>query len=164
MTAPRALFLANRLPVRRHVQTMDIGTDVLLGGVGAVVLLALYALYLRSRAARWKRRSRALEESVGEERRDAVERSRAVLKGQVGEQFAPMLGGFPYHPSDARFVGSPIDYVVFDGYTAVKDGDGGDLRVVLLDVKTGGARLSREQRRIRRAVERGDVEWRTVEL
>lgn len=138
--------------------------DVLLGVAGVVALLVLYALYLRSRVGAWKRRSRELEESVDEERRDAVERSRAVLKGQVGEQFAPFLTGFPYQPSDARFVGAPVDYVVFDGYTAVKDGDGGDLSVVLLDVKTGDARLSREQKRIRRAVKRGNVEWRTVEL
>ena len=43
--------------------------------------------------------------------------SRAVLKGKMAEQFAPILPEFQYLPSDAKFLGDPVDYVVFDGYT-----------------------------------------------
>ncbi len=44
---------------------------------------------------------------------------------------------FQYLPSDAKFLGDPIDYVVFDGYTDFRDGDGTaeDIEVVLIDIK-----------------------------
>ena len=44
---------------------------------------------------------------VEEERADAVDASRAVLKGKIAEQIAPLLPGFlaKYNPADARFIG-----------------------------------------------------------
>ena len=48
-------------------------------------------------------------------RRDAVNRSRAVTVGKVTEHIAPYLPDFGYNPKDARFIGSPVDFVVFDG-------------------------------------------------
>jgi hypothetical protein len=70
-------------------------------------------------------------------RQDAVERSQAVTVGKVFEQLVPYLLGFPFNPRDARFVGSPVDFVVFDGLS-----DGTVRRVVFVEVKTGGAELS----------------------
>jgi predicted Holliday junction resolvase-like endonuclease len=100
------------------------------------------------------------EWKVAEEKRirqSAASGSRAVIKGKVAEQLAPLLPGFEYNPSDARFIGDPVDYVIFHGYTGLKDGqaDGGNakLEIVILDVKTGeSAGLTREQRAIRDAV------------
>lgn len=46
---------------------------------------------------------------------------RASIKGKISEQIVPFLEQFKYKPSDARFIGSPIDYVILDGYTDVKD-------------------------------------------
>lgn len=148
---------------------MDPLVVILLVLIGLVFVLLLYVLHLKSTVElrvkrRLAERETEFEERVERERKDALERSRAVLKGKVGEQFAPFVGDFPYNPSDARFIGSPVDYVVFDGYTAVKDGNGRGLKVVLVDVKTGNGRLTRVQRRIRKAVKRGNVEWRTVRL
>jgi len=77
---------------------------------------------------------------------------------------APLTSEFPSQPSDARFVGDPVDYVVFDGYTSAKDGDGGEVSVALVEVKSGNASLSREQKLVKRAVERGDVEWVTLKV
>jgi predicted Holliday junction resolvase-like endonuclease len=50
-------------------------------------------------------------------RKDAVNRSRSTLKGKIAEQIAPMLPEFLYNPADARFIGSPVDYIIFDGLT-----------------------------------------------
>jgi predicted Holliday junction resolvase-like endonuclease len=64
----------------------------------------------------------------------------------MAEQFAPILPEFQYLPSDAKFLGDPVDYVVFDGYTDFRDGDDAeDIEVILLDIKSGGARLSKGQ-------------------
>jgi predicted Holliday junction resolvase-like endonuclease len=37
------------------------------------------------------------------------------LKGKIAEQIAPLMPGFlaKYNPADARFIGSPIDYLIF---------------------------------------------------
>lgn len=96
----------------------------------------------------------------------ALERSRAVLKGKIGEQFVPFFLEFGYNPSDARFLGAPIDYVVFDGYTDVKDGkENRPINIVLLDVKTGEyATLSNQQKKIKEGVKRGNVKWETLHL
>src|SRR6267154_6463393 len=66
----------------------------------------------------WRRYENLLQQHddiVQGARKDSVDRSRSTLKGQIAEQMAPLLPGFPYMPSDARFLGDPIDYVVFKG-------------------------------------------------
>ena len=111
-----------------------------------------------------------VEKRVAEEkdqiRVETLDRSRATLKGRVAEQMVPFLEEFKYNPSDARFIGSPIDYVIFDGYTELKDGDADrPITVVLADVKTGArAQLTSTQRRIQDAVEEGRVEWETIHV
>lgn len=54
-------------------------------------------------------------------RKGAVNRSRSTLKGKIAEQIAPLLPEFLYNPADARFIGSPVDYIIFDGLTEVSD-------------------------------------------
>ena len=46
-------------------------------------------------------------------RKDAVNRSRAVLTGQILEQVAPYLPNFPCNPEDAKFLGRPVDFIGF---------------------------------------------------
>ena len=104
--------------------------------------------------------------SIKQARRDSTDQSRAVLKGKMAEQIAPLLPGFNYWPADARFLGDPIDYVVFNGYSGVKDNgtDGNDLEVVILDIKKGRAGLTRGQRQIARAIEEGRVRFEIVRI
>ena len=96
----------------------------------------------------------------------SVNTSRAVLKWKIAEQFAPILPEFRYLPSDAKFLGDPVDYVVFDGYTNFRDGDGtvDDIEVILLDIKSGGARLSKGQQAIAQAVREGRVRFETLRI
>ncbi|WPO67703.1 Holliday junction resolvase-like protein [Acinetobacter haemolyticus] len=96
----------------------------------------------------------------------SVNTSRAVLKGKMAEQFAPILPEFRYLPSDAKFLGDPVDYVIFDGYTDFRDGDGEaeDIEVILLDIKSGGARLSKGQQAIAQAVQEGRVRFETLRI
>jgi predicted Holliday junction resolvase-like endonuclease len=92
-------------------------------------------------------------------RRDAVQRSQAVTMGKVSEQLVPYLPGFPFNPKDVRFLGSPVDLVVFDGLA-----DGALRRVVFVEVKTAGAGLSQRERQVRTAVQDGQVEWQELRL
>jgi predicted Holliday junction resolvase-like endonuclease len=87
-------------------------------------------------------------------REDAVQRSLAVTAGKVHEQLIPYLPAFPYNPKDARFLGSPVDLVVFDGLA-----EGRVRRIVFVEVKTGGAGLTGRERMVRESVRKGEVEW-----
>ena len=87
-------------------------------------------------------------------RSDAVQRSHAVTTGKVHEQLAGYLPGFPYNPQDARFLGSPIDLVVFDGLA-----EGRLRRIVFLEVKTGCSSMTERERWVRDVVRSGAVEW-----
>ena len=107
---------------------------------------------------RWK------AESAAEIRKDSVNRSRSTLKGKIAEQMAPLLPSFGHLPADARFIGSPVDYIIFDGLTSVVDEKGSSIRIVFMDVKHGSATLSRTQRIIKKAVEEKAVEWQTLHL
>ncbi len=70
------------------------------------------------------------------------------------EQMAPYLRKFPYDPHDVRFIGNPVDFVVFDGLSA-----GRDVRIVFVEVKSGKARMNENERRIREAVEKKRVSF-----
>lgn len=90
-------------------------------------------------------------------RRDAIGRSQATIAGLVHEQLLPILPGFPFNPKDARFLGSPVDLIVFDGL------DAGQLqRIVFLELKTGGAGLSVRERQLRDVVRAGKVSWQEM--
>ncbi|MCI1208271.1 MAG: Holliday junction resolvase [Treponema sp.] len=88
-------------------------------------------------------------------RQDAIKRSRAVLGGQMVEQIAPFLPGFPCNPADVRFVGKPVDFLGFPGSaegTAVSE-------ILLIEVKTGKSVLSKREQEIKKAVEEGRVRY-----
>ncbi len=104
---------------------------------------------LAERSLEWEFRDREREA-----RRDSVERSRATLSGQFLERLAPHFPDFPYDPTDLRFLGTPVDYVVFDGLS-----EGVVDAIVFLEVKSGEAGLSTVQRRVRDAIEAGAVRW-----
>ncbi len=98
--------------------------------------------------------NRAWERDVPTIRKDAAMRSRAVISGQVSEQMAPYLPGFGHNPSEARFIGKPIDFIVFSGL----DGKSVD-EVVFVEVKSGGSRITPVERSLKSAVEEGRVRW-----
>jgi predicted Holliday junction resolvase-like endonuclease len=90
-------------------------------------------------------------------RQDAAQRSQATTIGKVAEHFIPYLPDFLYNPKDARFIGSPIDFIVFDGLNdnEVKD-------IVFIEIKTGKSGLNQRQRQIREAIQSGKVLWQEL--
>ena len=76
------------------------------------------------------------QQALTQAQKRSVNTSRAVLKGKMAEQFAPVLPEFQYLPSDAKFMGDPVDYIIFDGYTDFRDGDGTaeDINIILLAI------------------------------
>ena len=116
-----------------------------------------------ARLEEWK--ASILKDTITTERADALQRARSVLKGKIGEQLAPLFPDFLElcNPSDARFIGSPIDYLIFKNMTC-EEGNELPIEVILLDVKTGKSGLNKVQKRIQEAVEHSRVRFHTLRL
>jgi predicted Holliday junction resolvase-like endonuclease len=95
-----------------------------------------------------------LKERIPEIRDNAIKQSRAVLSGQFSEQLAPFLPDFPYKPTEARFIGKPIDFVVFNGMDEKKIDE-----VVFVEVKSGQSQLSKVEKTLKSAIENKNVSW-----
>ena len=151
---------------------MSVWLAMLIGGCIGVVITTLILSNTRNGRiqAEYEKYIAELElehkQALQDAQKRSVNTSRAVLKGKMAEQFAPILPEFQYLPSDAKFLGDPVDYVVFDGYTDFRDGDGtaDDIEVILLDIKSGGARLSKGQQAIAQAVREGRVRFETLRI
>ncbi len=91
-------------------------------------------------------------------RQDAANRSYAVNLGKITEHLVPFHTNFPFNPKDARFIGSPIDLIVFDGL----DDDESEIKIYFVEIKTGKSRLSSRQARIKSAVEKREIIWYPV--
>lgn len=127
----------------------------------AVVLVVL--VVRERRAAAYRAIYMATSADVEAARAHSVATSKGSTLGQVAEHLAPWLPEMTerFSPGDWRFLGSPIDFVVFDGL-----GDGAVERVVFVEVKSGSPRLSARQAQIRSAIVSGElrVEWMTLRM
>ena len=145
---------------------------MLIGAAIGVVLTTLILSHSRNGRikAEYERYIAELElehqQALAQAQKRSVNTSRAVLKGKMAEQLAPIMPQFEYLPSDAKFLGDPVDYVVFDGYTGLRDGEGRpeDIEIVLIDIKSGGARLTKGQVAIAQAIQAGRVRFETVRI
>lgn len=96
-------------------------------------------------------------EAEKEIRKDAIDKSTSVTMGKMTEHMVPYLPGFGFNPADARFIGSPIDLVIFDGLS-----DDEVKRIVFVEIKTGVSTLSTRERRVRDAIIAKNIEWMEV--
>ena len=76
-----------------------------------------------------------------------------VRLGQITEHIVPFLDAFPYNPKRAQFLGSPIDFVVFESD-----------EIIFVEVKTGRSRLTKGQKHIKNLVEHKKVNWKTIRI
>ena len=121
-------------------------------------LLVLGAFYV-GRALGKRYMFEVMQHVVEEEKKKSVEKSRSVLKGQFSEQLSPFEKDFPGKPSEARFMGAPIDFVVFKGLD-----ENNVEEIILIDVKTGNSRLSQSQKSIQKAVENNKVSFKVYRM
>jgi predicted Holliday junction resolvase-like endonuclease len=125
-----------------------------------IIMLSIYIMRLRfeKRFRDW--RDAELERwqtEIERVRKDAVAQSRAVLGGKFTEQMVPYFPDFRYDPTEVRFIGSPVDMIVFPGLAR-----GEPEEIVILEVKTNKSQLNPQQRKIRQLIENGMVRWDEV--
>ena len=91
----------------------------------------------------------------------ATEHSKASSKGsnlgQNLEKVLPTMKDFNWKLPDTRFLGSPIDYVVFEGLS-----DGNLDSIGFVEVKSGTGRLNHNQRSVKLAIEENRVNYKEI--
>src|SRR3989338_6814800 len=120
--------------------------------IGAIVLF-LFVLFIGYLIGRYITQKN-LEEKIPDIREDAIKHSRAVLSGQFSEQIAPYLPDFPFKPTEARFIGKPIDFVVFRGMDGKKIDE-----VVFVEVKSGQGALNNAEKSLKSAIQNKNISW-----
>ncbi|MBS3062532.1 MAG: endonuclease [Candidatus Diapherotrites archaeon] len=74
--------------------------------------------------------------------------SQSVKYGKLTEQWIPFTKDFPYSPEQFRFIGTPIDGLVF-----------ADDKIVFCEFKAASSQLSDKQKRVKELVEAKAVDW-----
>src|SRR5574337_600502 len=101
-----------------------------------IVVLLLALVFVVWKYIQLRRRLRAEQTRLLVEeqhiREDAIKKSEAVIRGMVTQHLRPFFPDFAYSPKDARFLGTPIDLIVFDGLS-----EGAVRNVVFIEVKKG---------------------------
>ena len=85
-------------------------------------------------------------------RADAIKQSEATIRGNITQHLIPFFRDFPWNPRDARFIGTPIDLVVFSGLS-----DHDEIgEITFVEIKTGktGA-LSKSQKKVKEYLDNG---------
>lgn len=119
-----------------------------------VLLIAIVVSYYIGYKIGVFRRDKHWEMQLPEHRKDAIERSRAVLGGQFSEQLAPFLPNFKYAPTECKFMGKPIDLIVFKGMDQKKIDE-----IVFVEVKSGKSKTSPVEKSLKEAIEKKKIRW-----
>lgn len=122
-------------------------------------MLFLVVIYLLFKNLQWKMKFEQkikewLEKEEQKIREDAIVRSARTLSGKTLEKLIPFLEKFKHNPHDVRWLGDPIDLVIFDKYS-----EGNPDQVVFCEVKSGDSELTRQQKKIKELVEDRKVKW-----
>ena len=100
-----------------------------------------------------------VSERVQAGREDALRRQRAAVGGKLLEKLAPYLPEFPYDPTDLRFLGDPVDFVLFRGHSQRRVEE-----IIFIEIKSGKSRIKGAQPQIQEAVEAGRVRWQVIRV
>jgi len=119
-----------------------------------IFLIAIAVAYWLGQKSGAFKRDKFWEGEIPSYRKDAVMKSRAVLGGHFSEQLAPFLPDFKHLPNECRFVGKPVDLIVFKGM------DDKDINeVIFVEVKSGKARLSPVEKKLKETIKKKKVKW-----
>lgn len=117
-------------------------------------LIGLVIAYLVGYKSGAFRKHKEWEAELPTHRREAILKSRAVLSGQFSEQLSPFLPDFNFKPTECRFIGKPIDFLVFKGM------DERDINeIVFVEVKSGDSKLSSIEKKVKDAIKNKKVSW-----
>lgn len=102
-------------------------------------------------------------------RKNSVNSQRSSLKGKINEQIASLFPEFTekYIAADARFLGSPVDFVVFKNLHTHSSNNGIEkkpVEIVFVEVKTGKSQLNPNERAVRDAISNKYVKYDLLKI
>jgi predicted Holliday junction resolvase-like endonuclease len=128
------------------------------------LILLVLVIYLIYKNLEWRfkfeeRVKKYIEEKEEEIRRDAIERSSKILSGKALEKLVPLLKNFNHSPHDVRWLGDPIDLVVFDGAS-----NDNPQKITFVEIKYGESELTEKQKKIKQIIKEGKVFWEEIRI
>lgn len=81
-------------------------------------------------------------------------KSSEVRLGKDAEVLTPFLDVFPYDVKYTKFVGDPLDFIVFDP----------DKEITFVEVKSGNSKLSPKQNKLKKLIEDGKVKFDLIRI
>jgi len=119
--------------------------------VFALLVFAAYRLGLKIGAYK---QDKYWENELPNHRKDAVMRSRAILSGNFYEQLAPYFPYFSFNPNECKFIGKPIDFIVFKGMDNKRLDE-----IIFLEIKSGSSQLTETEKQIKEVVKNKKIRW-----
>ena len=117
-------------------------------------LIGLILAYFVGQKIATIKRDKYWESEIPGHRKDAILKSRSILGGLFSEQLAPFLPGFNFNPTECRFLGKPVDFIVFKGLDNKKIDE-----IVFVEVKSGKSKLSSVEKSLKEAIKNKKVSW-----
>lgn len=105
-----------------------------------------------------EKRKKALNTAKDELYNRIYTSTKSINIGFIAERLIPAMDTFKFNHKNCRHTGGdPIDYIIFDGMA-----DGKVNEILFVDVKTGGAILTKRQKEIQAIInEKKNVKFRT---
>jgi predicted Holliday junction resolvase-like endonuclease len=103
-----------------------------------------------------KERKLSLQQLTSKKKQKIETTTQSVNMGFILERLAPVLEQFRFNKNDCRSVFDPIDYVIFDGLHK----KGKVEKIFFIDIKSGAAKLKKNQKAIKTKVEEKKVEFK----
>jgi predicted Holliday junction resolvase-like endonuclease len=111
--------------------------------------------YQQALLAELEERAKELEKRKNLATERAENTTKAVNIGKNLEKIFPTLKNFKWEIPDTRFLGDPIDLIIFKGLS-----QGNVEWIDFVEIKTGKAPLNKRQKSIRSAIENNDVSYK----
>ena len=134
-----------------------------------IAIAALFALviFLFVKNLQWKYRfdhkiKEWMEKEEQKIRQDAINRSARTLSGKTLEKLVPFLERFGHDPHDVRWLGDPIDLVIFDGYS--QNNHKAVEKITFCEIKSGDSKISSAQQRIKEIIQKKKIEWEEFKI
>ena len=114
--------------------------------------------YQQALLAELEERAKELEKKKKRATVSAENTTKAVNIGKSLEKICPTLKDFRWEIPDTRFLGDPIDLLIFKGLS-----DGNVEWIDFVEIKTGKSPLNKHQKSIQCAIEDNDVYYKVFE-
>lgn len=103
-----------------------------------------------------KERKAELQAMTAKTQQKTETTTQSVNLGFILERLAPVLPAFPFDKNDCRSLFDPIDYVIFEGLNKT----GKVQKIFFVDIKSGAAKLKKNQKAIKELINNKKVEFR----